>query len=204
MGSGAIYPFPPQALPLTEDTIFNGRPHPSENAYAHAKRGMLAMLEAYEQSYDLNWAYIVSCNLFGPRDKFDPINGHVIPSLIRKFYDAKHLSSDVVVWGDGSTQRDFMYVKDAARAALTVMNQVNGIINMGSGRIYRIQHIVNMLVIISKMANRIKWDTTKPNGQAYRAYDLQRLASTGFKCEYSIERGLEETWDWYVSQNHSI
>lgn len=199
MGTGAVYPFPPQTLPLAEDAIFNGRPHPSENAYAHAKRGMLAMLEAYEQSYSLNWAYIVSCNLFGPRDKFDPVNGHVIPSLIRKFYEAKRSGGHAIVWGNGSAQRDFMYVKDAVRAALIVMNQINGIINMGSGRVYRIRDIVEMLAAITKI-DQIAWDTTKPNGQDYRAYDLQRLTSTGFKCEYPIKMGLQETWDWYCTQ----
>jgi GDP-L-fucose synthase len=89
MGTGAVYPFPSPGLPLREDMIFLGRPHPSQAGYANAKRAMLAMLEAYQESYGLEWAYIVSGNLFGPRDRFDIELGNVVPSLIKKFYDAK-------------------------------------------------------------------------------------------------------------------
>ena len=199
MGSGAVYPYPPASLPLSESTMFDGRPHPSEGAYAHAKRGMLAMLEAYEQSYGLKWAYIVSCNLFGPRDKFEPITGHVVPALVRKFHDAMQSGGPVVVWGDGSAQRDFMYVKDVARVVHIVMQQVDGAINMGSGKVLSIRQIVDALSAITGITDRITWDASKPNGQDYRAYDLRRLASTGFKCKYSVEQGLQETWDWYRS-----
>ena len=117
MGTGAVYPFPSPGLPLKEDMIFLGRPYPANAGYANAKLATLAMLEAYEESYGLKWAYIVSGNLFGPRDKFDVEFGHVVPSLIKKFYDAKKSGGTVLVWGDGSAQRDILYVKDAARAA---------------------------------------------------------------------------------------
>ena len=118
MGTGAVYPFPSPGLPLKEDMIFLGRPYPANAGYANAKLATLAMLEAYEESYGLKWAYIVSGNLFGPRDKFDVEFGHVVPSLIKKFYDAKKSGGTVLVWGDGSAQRDILYVKDAARVAL--------------------------------------------------------------------------------------
>ncbi|MEJ1157927.1 NAD-dependent epimerase/dehydratase family protein [Prosthecomicrobium sp. N25] len=197
MGTGAVYPYPPPSLPLKEDDIFAGRPHPSENAYAHAKRAMLAMLEAYTDSYGLDWAYIVSCNLFGPRDKFDTVGGHVVPSLVKKFHDAGRTGGEVVVWGDGSARRDFMYVKDAARVGLAIMERLSGPVNIGSGRVYRIAEIVEALGRISGLSDRIVWDASKPNGQDYRAYDLGRLASIGFECVYPIEVGLRETWDWY-------
>lgn len=197
MGTGAIYPFPPALLPLREETIFDGRPHPSESGYAHAKRAMLAMLEAYQESYGLDWAYIASCNLFGPRDKFDTEGGHVVPSLIKKFREAELNGGPVVVWGDGSAQRDFMYVKDASRVALTVMGKLSGPVNMGSGTVWSIRQIVDALGEITGFADRVVWDASRPNGQAYRAYDLSRLASTGFTCAYSIEQGLKETWEWY-------
>jgi len=149
----------------------------------------------------LNWAYIVSCNLFGPRDKFDVEVGHVVPSLIKKFYDAKTNRTNVTVWGDGSAQRDFLYVKDAARVALTIMNAVDGIANIGSGRVYRIRDIVDALGEIAGMRDRIEWDRTMPNGQDYRAYDVSRIKEAGFECKYSIREGLQETWDWYCAQN---
>jgi GDP-L-fucose synthase len=201
MGTGAVYPFPSPGLPLKEDMIFLGRPHPAHAGYANAKRAMLAMLEAYEESYGLKWAYIVSGNLFGPRDRFDVEFGNVVPSLIKKFYDAKKSGGTVRVWGDGSAQRDFIYVKDAARAALAVMDGVDGAVNMGSGRVYSIRDVVEALSELTGMSGRIEWDHSKPNGQAYRAYDLSKIKDLGFKPAYSLRAGLEETWNWYCAQN---
>ncbi|MHC2147788.1 GDP-L-fucose synthase family protein [Pseudomonas sp. 210_17 TE3656] len=200
MGTGAVYPFPSPGLPLREDMIFLGVPHPAEDSYGHAKRAMLAMLRAYEESYGLEWAYVVSCNLFGPRDKFDTEFGHVVPSLIKKFYDAKQKGEKVVVWGDGSAQRDFMYVKDTARVGLAIMNDISGASNIGSGVVYKIRDIVDMITEISGMQGQVVWDSEKPNGQDYRAYDLTNIKSIGFECKYTIRQGLEETWAWYSEQ----
>ncbi len=197
MGTGAVYPYPSPGLPLKEDMIFMGRPHHAESAYANAKRAMLAMLEAYEESHGLKWAYIVSCNLFGPKDKFDTEFGHVVPSLIKKFFDAKKNGNDVIVWGDGSAQRDFMYVKDTARVVRTVMEKVEGPANMGSGTVFSIREIVETIGEITGMSDRIRWDSSKPNGQDYRAYDLTKITQAGFSCAYTIRQGLQETWDWY-------
>ena len=200
MGTGAVYPYPSPGLPLKENMIFLGEPHPAENSYANAKRAMLAMLAAYQESYGLSWAYLVSCNLFGPRDKFDTEFGHVVPSLIKKFHDAKMNNTDVVVWGDGSAQRDFMYVKDTARVALAIMKDIEGAANIGSGKVYRIGDMVAMIAEISGMQDRVVWDRDKPNGQDYRAYDLSKIDSIGFRCKYSIRDGLQETWEWYSRQ----
>ncbi len=200
MGTGAVYPYPSPGLPLKENMIFLGEPHPAENSYANAKRAMLAMLAAYEESHGLAWAYLVSCNLFGPRDKFDTEFGHVVPSLIKKFYDAKQNGTNVLVWGDGSAQRDFMYVKDTARVALAIMKDINGAVNIGSGKVYRIGEMVGMIAEISGMSDRVDWDSEKPNGQDYRAYDLSKAEAIGFQCKYSIRQGLEETWEWYSRQ----
>jgi GDP-L-fucose synthase len=197
MGSGAVYPYPPPGLPLKEDSIFMGEPHPSEDSYAYAKRAMLAMLKAYQESYGLNWSYVVSCNLFGPFDKFDPDFGHVIPSLISKFYDSKINNQKVIVWGNGSSVRDFMYAKDLARLLVLIAEKINGVVNIGSGKNYSIKEIVDMISQISKMENSITWDATKPNGQEYRSYDLSIISGHHFQCEYSIFDGLKETWDWY-------
>ena len=200
MGTGCVYPYPSPALPLQEDMIFSGRPHESENSYAQAKRAMLAMCEAYKESYNLDWAYVISCNLFGQNDKFDTEFGHVIPSLIKKFYDAKQTGGKVSVWGDGSAQRDFLYVKDAARAAMAIMENTDGPCNMGSGTVYSIKEIVKMIAKISDMEHAVEWDTSQPNGQDYRSYDLSRLDATGFTPKWTIEDGLKETWDGYCHQ----
>lgn len=197
MGTGCVYPYPPLSLPLEEDDIFYGRPHPSEAGYAHAKLAMLAQLETYGMDY----AYVVSCNLFGPRDKFDPINGHVVPALIRKFYEARRDGTNVVVWGDGSAQRDFIYIKDADRAIVNMMDNGHGPINMGTDSVWRIREIVRVLTKISGLPkDRVVWDDSKPNGVDYRGYNLSRLTALGFRPQYTIPEGLEETWEWYCHE----
>ena len=197
MGTGAVYPYPSPRLPLVEDDIFLGRPHGAEEAYAHAKRAALAMLEAYEYDHGLEWAYVVSCNLFGPRDKFDTEFGHVVPSLVAKFHRAKETGGMVTVWGDGSAQRDFLYVDDCAAAVLRIMEAGRGPVNIGSGTVYRIRDIVETLARVAGMEDRIEWDASKPNGQDYRAYDLSRLNALGFRPAHSLEEGLRATWEWY-------
>jgi GDP-L-fucose synthase len=201
MGTGAVYPYPSPGLPLKEGMIFMGEPHEAENSYAHAKRAMLAMLRAYEESYGMEWAYVVSCNLFGPRDKFDTEYGHVVPSLIKKFFDAKRCGAKVVVWGNGSAKRDFMYVKDTARVGLAIMQNITGPVNIGSGTVYSIHDIVDMIADIADMKGCVVWDETKPNGQDYRAYDLEKINSIGFNCHFTVRQGLEKTWAWYA-KNH--
>ncbi|WP_127903577.1 GDP-L-fucose synthase family protein [Solirhodobacter olei] len=197
MGTGAVYPYPSPRLPLMEDDIFLGRPHPAEASYAQAKRAALAMLEAYEDDHGLEWAYVVSCNLFGARDKFDIEFGHVVPSLIAKFHHAKMTGGRVTVWGDGSAQRDFLYVKDCATAIERIMSKGRGTVNIGSGKIYRIRDVVDTLARLTEMEGRLDWDAGKPNGQDYRAYDLSRLSALGFEPKFSLADGLRETWNWY-------
>lgn len=204
MGTGCVYPYPSPGLPLKENMIFNGRPHESENSYAQAKRAMLAMCEAYQESYGMDWAYIVSCNLFGPNDNFDSKLGHVVPSLIRKFHEAKINKSDVDIWGNGSAQRDFLYVKDTARAAILIMQNISGSVNLGSGSVYSIREIVEYIADIADMKNSYRWDTQKPNGQDYRSYDLSKLNHIDFKPEWSLRSGLQETWDWYCENRAAV
>lgn len=199
MGTGAVYPYPSPRLPLMEEDIFLGRPHPAEGSYAQAKRAALAMLEAYEEDHDLEWAYVISCNLFGPRDKFDIEFGHVVPSLVAKFHHAKETGGKVSVWGDGSAQRDFLYVKDCASAVRHIMEGGRGPVNIGGGVVYRIRDIVETLARVTDMEDRLEWDPSKPNGQDYRAYDLTKLTQLGFASGYSLEQGLRETWDWYCT-----
>lgn len=199
MGTGAAYPYPSPGLPLQEDMIWYGLPHPAHDSYSHSKRAMLAQLIAYKEDYDLDYAFVISCNLYGPQDKFDIKFGNVIPSLIRKFYEAKQSGSEVVVWGDGSARRDFLYSQDAADALINILENISGAVNIGSGSVYAIKDIVNCLSDYTGLGDKIIWDATKPNGQDYRAYDLTKLQSTGFKPKFSIEQGLKQAYDWYAA-----
>jgi len=198
MGSGAAYPYPSPELPLKEESIWFGLPHPAENSYGHSKRSMLAQLIAYKENYNIDYSFVISCNLYGPYDKFDTEFGHVTPSLVRKFYEAKQTNSHVSTWGNGSAQRDFLYGEDAANALIHIMDNTSGAVNIGSGSVYAIKDIVNILADYTGLSDKVVWDTTKPNGQDYRAYDLTRLNDTGFQPKYSIENGLHKTYDWYA------
>jgi GDP-L-fucose synthase len=198
MGTNAVYPWPHER-PICEDTVFNGRPHAGEAGYAHAKRGMLAMLEVYAESYGLEWCYLVSGNLYGPRDKFNLETGHVLPTMILKFYKALESGGQVNLWGDGSPQRDFLYSKDLAEIVRVSMDRVDGVMNTGSGTIYSIRQIAEKLSVISGVPMaRVVFDPTKPNGRMNCEIDLTRLNTLGCRSNYSIDRGLQETWDWYV------
>jgi GDP-L-fucose synthase len=199
MGSACVYPYPSPGMPLSEDMIWAGEPHFSEDSYAHAKRAMLAQLNAYKESYGTNFAFVVSGNLYGPNDRFDLEHGHVIPSLVRKFYEAKCSGGQVSVWGDGSAQRDFLYSEDAAKALLAIMQKIDGPVNMGSGVVVAIKDVVNCLAKYIGLEDRVVWDKTKPNGQDYRAYELSKLANAGFKPQFSLEQGLQKTYDWYAA-----
>jgi len=180
-----------------------GLPHNSEDSYAQAKRTMLAQLFAYNESYNLDFSYIISCNLFGPNDRFNINDGHVVPSLIHKFVDAKRSNKPVNIWGTGVATRDFLFSYDVARVLLTIMNKFSGVINIGSGIETSINYIVNCLCDISGHS-LITWDKTKPDGQSKRIYDLSRLNKLGFKTDYSIKSGLSFTYNWFLENEKNI
>ncbi len=200
MGSGCVYPYPPPGLPLTEDMVWSGKPHESEDSYAHAKRAMLAQLIAYHEQYSLSYAFVISGNLYGPNDKFDPEYGHVTPALVRKFHEARLSNSEVVVWGTGTARRDFMYSQDVARALMAITDDVEGAVNLGSGRVHAIREIVDTLAKITGLEDKVIWDREKPDGQDHRAYDLSKLFATGFRPRVTLDEGLHATYAWYAAQ----
>jgi GDP-L-fucose synthase len=199
MGTNAIYAWPPKITPIPESAIFDGRPHASESGYAHAKRGMLAMLEAYGDSYGLDWVYLVSGNLYGPRDKFNPETGHVLPTLIWKFYEASISDKPVELWGDGTPKRDFLYSKDLARiVAYAMASDTHGTINIGNGATWSISEVAEKLSAISGVSlDRVKYDPAMPNGRMCCTLDLSRLKATGFEPAFTLDAGLQKTWDWF-------
>ncbi len=196
IGTIAAYP-DPKIVPIKEEHIWNGPPHASESSYGHAKRAMLAQLIAYQESYGLDFAYVISTNLYGPNDKFDPHFGHVVPSLVHKFHQAKMTDADVMIWGDGSASRDFLYSKDMGRALVAIMNHFTGAINVASGTKTSILELASILSEYYSMQGRIQWDTSQPTGRLFHEIDITLLKSIGFSPAYSVRNGLYETLNWY-------
>lgn len=196
MGTVAAYA-EPRSLPVKEEDIWEGPPHDSESSYGHAKRAMLAQLQAYKQNYGLDYAYVISTNLYGQNDKFNTRFGHVIPSLICKFYEAKKNGTNVEIWGDGSAARDFLYSKDMARALVLLMNQFSGAINVASGKKCNIHDVVDLLTDYFEMHGRVQWDTKMPNGRKFYEVDLTKLRTLGFLPLYTMKDGLLETLEWF-------
>jgi len=195
MGTNAIYPWP-AILPYREENIFDGRPHDGEAGYGHAKRHMLAMLEAS----GMNYTYLVSGNLYGPRDNFNEKTGHVLPSLIHKFWWASVPPKNAVdIWGDGSARRDFLHSADLADiASLFMGNDFTGPINIGSGTTVAIRDIAKLLSDISGVDwSDVRFDTSKPTGRPECYSDLSKLHALGWQPKVSFADGLRSTYDWY-------
>jgi GDP-L-fucose synthase len=199
MGSGCVYPHPPPARPLREEHIWLGPLHGSEDSYGHAKRAMLAQLVAYKEQYDLPFAFVISGNHYGPHDLFDIEQGHVVPALIRKFYEAKTNGTKVTVWGTGIAQRDFMHSHDVARGLIAIMDGVEGSVNLGTGRAEAIREAIDILAEFTGLQDRVVWDRTKPDGREYSAYDVSKLLATGYRPQISLKDGLRSTYDWYAT-----
>jgi GDP-L-fucose synthase len=204
MGTAAMFPDPEPGVALTEADVWKGPPHPSEYGYAQSKRGMLAQLQVYESSYSMPYAFAFCTNLYGPHDRFNTETGHVIPSLVKKFHDAKLAKGQVTVWGDGSAHRDFLYIKDCTRALHTIMDHITGPVNLASGTTRKIRDVVNTLAAHTGMNEHVVWDTSKPSGYILRTYDVSRLQAAGFTCQYTLEQALRETDDWYASHSGAV
>lgn len=197
VGTGAVYPVKYDGELLTEDMIWDGEPHGAEWAYAQAKRGMLAQLSTYHQQFGLDYAYAICANLYGPRDLFNIEYGHVIPSLVAKFHRAYRDGGAVSIWGTGIAVRDFAFVEDAAAAIIASHLNLTGPVNIASGNIHTIRDIVETLDEITGHTLKIEWDSSKPNGQGRRFYNLERLQSIGFESQTNLKSGLQATWEWF-------
>lgn len=183
-------------IPLKESEIWDGYPEETNAPYGIAKRLFVAGADAYRIQYDFNIIPLIIFNLYGPRDNFNPETSHVIPALIRKcFHDEK-----LVVWGDGSPTRSFLYVKDAAKAVVLATKKYNESypINIGTPEETSIKELVSLIVEISNFKGEVVYDTTKPNGQPRRCADVSLAKEKfGFHAKYSLHEGLKETIEWY-------
>lgn len=200
-GTVAAYPYPFPSLPLKETFFLKGEPHVGEYGYAISKRHALSYLKILKDTKNIEFCYGILTNLYGVNDNFNTDSGHVIPSLIKKAYEAsKTKSKQLQVWGNNQTIRDFLNSKDAAKAIVVAMNNYDGYLNIASGVSVSIQELVN---IINKYFNNtleIIWDPEAPIGINNRSIDNDLLISLGYKNNISLELGIYETIDWYISK----
>lgn len=203
IGTVCAYPkFTP--VPFREDDLWNGYPEETNAPYGLAKKMLLVQAQAYRQQYDWNAIYLLPVNLYGPGDNFDPASSHVIPALIKKLVDAQQAGRrSIVVWGDGSPTREFLYVDDAAEGILLAAEGYNrpAPVNLGSGMEISIRELAYTIARLVGFKGEIEWDTSKPNGQPRRCLEVSRAEREfGFRAQMGFEEGLRCTIEWYKQQ----
>lgn len=202
---GTICTYPKLApLPFREESLWNGYPEETNAPYGLAKQMMLVQSQTYREQYGYNSIFLLPVNLYGPRDNIDPATSHVIPALIRKCVEAKARGDDqIVVWGDGSPTREFLYVEDAAEGILLAAERYDDSqpVNLGSGCEISIQELVQTIAHLTGFTGKIVWDTRQPNGQPRRRLDVTLAReSFGFAAQVSFAEGLQRTIDWYQKE----
>ena len=196
--STCVYPDAPYVkYPLTEEQLHIGPPHPSNFGYAYAKRMLEVQSRAYRQQHGCNFISVIPNNLYGINDNYDLQTGHVIPSLIRKFYEAKiHKHAYVEIWGSGNPLREFTFARDAAKIILWLAENYDGDepVNIGNPEQISIMSLSRMISEEIGYEGDINFDRSKPDGQYQKPSSNKKLRSLGWNGEYtSLRAGLHET-----------
>jgi GDP-L-fucose synthase len=202
VATGTICAYPKYTpVPFLEENLWNGYPEETNAPYGLAKKMLLVQAQAYREQYGFNAIYPLPVNLYGPRDNFDLQTSHVIPAIIRKCIEAgERGENEIVLWGDGSPTREFLYVEDAAEGILLATERYNRSepFNLGSGMEISIKDLSELIARLAGFSGRFVWDTNKPNGQPRRALDVSRAEKYfGFRAKMPFEEGLRLTIEWY-------
>ena len=209
VATGTICAYPKfTPVPFKEDDLWQGYPEETNAPYGLAKKMMLVQAQAYRAQYGFNAIYLLPVNLYGPGDNFDLQSSHVIPALIRKFVEAKATGSpNVVLWGDGSATREFLYVEDAAAGLVLAAERYNGDqpVNLGSGQEISIRDLAELIKAEVGYQGLIRWDTSQPNGQPRRCLDVSRARELfGFVAHTSLREGIAKTVAWFLAHQSSV
>jgi len=205
LGSSCIYPKYCNQ-PIKEEYLLSGHLEQTNESYAIAKIAGLQMCKAYNQQYNTNFICAMPTNIYGINDNFDLQNSHVLPAMIRKFYEASKTNSDVILWGDGSARREFLNSDDLADACIFLMNNYNSseIINVGSGKDISIKNLAELIADITKFKNRIIFDTSKPNGTPVKKLDTSKINNLGWYPKISLREGIIKTYNWYSNESRRV
>jgi GDP-L-fucose synthase len=210
LGSSCIYPKLAEQ-PMSESALLTGTLEPTNEPYALAKIAGIKLCESYNRQHGCDYRSVMPTNLYGQNDNFHPENSHVIPALLRRFHEAK-IDGDtkVVAWGSGNPKREFLYVDDMASASIHVMNLAKNIydqhtepmlshINVGTGVDCTIRELVVTVAKVVGFKGDIEFDATKPDGAPRKLMNVERLKSLGWVYETSLENGLNNTYNWFLS-----
>src|SRR5260370_3783492 len=203
IGTVCAYPkFTP--VPLHERDLWNGYPEETNAPYGLAKKMLLVQAQAYRAQYGFNAIFLLPTNLYGPGDNFDLETGHVIPAIIRKCVEAKEQGrSEIVLWGDGTPTREFLYVDDAAEGILLAAERYDGAepVNLGVGEETSIRVLAQLAASHAGTTGTVPWNTTKPNGQPRRCVDATRASELfGFEARHRLRDGIPKTVAWFLAQ----
>jgi GDP-L-fucose synthase len=196
--AGTVCAYPKFApIPFKEGELWEGYPEETNAPYGVAKKSVLVGAQSYRDQYGLNAIFLVPANLYGPRDNFHPTDAHVIADLIRKMSEG---TDEVVLWGDGSPTREFLYVDDCVEGFVLAAERYDGPepVNLGAGKEISIRELAELTAEVIGFDGRITWDTSMPNGQPRRSVDATRARDLfGFEARTPLREGLERTAAWY-------
>lgn len=205
LGSSCIYPkLAPQPMP--EDCLLTSALEPTNEAYAIAKIAGLKMAEYYRKQYSVTYHSAMPTNMYGPGDNYHPQNSHVMPALIRRFHEAKvSEQAEVVAWGTGRPQREFMHADDLADACafLLCLEDPPDLVNVGFGSDVTIRELVEMVAEVVGYRGRIVWDKSKPDGTPRKLLDTTRLNKLGWKPRIALAEGLSQTYSAFLDELQS-
>ena len=204
LGSSCIYPKFAQQ-PIKEEYLLTGKLEETNEAYAIAKIAGIKLIEAYRKEYGLPWFSVMPTNLYGPGDNFNLSTSHVLPALLSKFHQSKVNDEErVVIWGDGTPLREFLYVDDLANSIFKLLPQkeLPSLVNAGSGFEISIWDLANKIKKIVGFEGEIVLDSSKPNGTPRKLLDSSILATFGWSAETDLDKGIKLTYGWYT-RNHA-
>ncbi|WP_459705489.1 GDP-L-fucose synthase [Stutzerimonas marianensis] len=213
LGSSCIYPkFAEQ--PMKEEALMTGVLEPTNEPYAVAKIAGIKLCESYNRQYGRDYRSVMPTNLYGPNDNFHPENSHVVPALLKRFHDATQRGDkEVVIWGSGKPQREFLHVDDMAAACVHVMElgdetyqahtqPMLSHINVGTGVDCSIRELAETIARVTEYQGELKFDSTKPDGTPRKLMDVSRLKALGWQSSISLEDGLRDAYRWFVEHKH--
>jgi len=196
--AGTVCAYPKHTpVPFREDALWDGYPEETNAPYGVAKKAVLVGGQAYRQQYGLNTIYLLPANLYGPRDNFALESSHVIPALIRKMIESP---GEVVLWGDGTPTREFLFVDDCVEGLALAAERYDGAdpVNLGTGVETSIRQLAETIAEVTGFEGEIVWDTSMPNGQPRRQLDASRAEELfGFRARTPLREGIERTVAWY-------